>query len=160
MMDEVFDNLYVGSLETIKNQDAVQEEGITAVVRLDNLSSKQFKWGKNFNVLHRPFIDGEPIPDGVIDDVTQFIHEQLEAGETVLVHCAAGISRSSTLAIAYLIEYEGMTLAEAFGTIREERIGAYPHEKLLVSLIKHYDLDYDVTRVQNPRFIAQLMKDI
>lgn len=160
MFDAVYDNLYVGDFGAIQNQDAVKEEGINAIVRLDMSDRKRWQWGKNFTVLDAGFSDEKSIPDGIIPKVTKFIYQQIEDDKTVLIHCAAGISRSVTLTMAYLIEYEGMNLAEAFGTVREGRTQAYPHENLLISLIEHYDLSYDTSKVVNPRFIAELMDDV
>jgi len=160
MFDAVYDNLYVGDFEAIQNQDAVKEEGITAIVRLDMADRKRWTWGKGFTVLDTGFSDERSIPDGIIPKVTRFIYQQIEDDQTVLVHCAAGISRSVSLTMAYLIEYEGMSLPEAFGTVREGRTQAYPHENLLVSLIEYYDLPYDTSKVVNPRFIADLMDDV
>ncbi len=160
MFDWIYDNLYVGDFDSILNQNEAKEEGITAIVRLDLASREKYKWGKDFAVLDAAFADTKSIPDGIIPKVTRFIYQQIENEETVLVHCAAGMSRSVSLAMAYLIEYEGMSLAEAFGTVREGRTQAYPHENLLISLIEHYDLPYDTSKVVNPRFISELMDDV
>lgn len=158
--DWVYENLYVGSLGALDKQDEVREEGISAIVRLDTLSRDRGQWDDDFTLLDIPFMDGDSIPDDLISKVTRFIHEQIEADKSVLVHCAMGMSRSVSLLMAYLIEYEGMSLAEAFGTVREGRNEAYPHENLLISLIEYYDLPYDTTRVQNPRFLADLLSDV
>lgn len=160
MFDWVYDNLYVGDFDAILNQDEVKDEGITAIVRLDLAPREKYKWGKDFTVLNAAFADTKSIPDGIIPKVTKFIYQQVESDKTVLVHCAAGMSRSVSLTMAYLIEYEGMSLAEAFGTVREGRTQAYPHENLLISLIEHYDLPYNTSKVVNPRFISELMDDV
>src|SRR5262245_35838661 len=126
-MDCVYDGLYISGVETIRKQKMVQHEGITAIVRLDNGTIGNDKWSEHFfKVLHEPFLDGEYIPDGLIPKITRFIHEQLENEGTVLVHCAMGISRTVTMTMAYLIEYEGMSLGEAYATIRENRPEAHP----------------------------------
>lgn len=161
MFDWVYDNLYVGDLYSLQSQKLVKDEGITAIVRLDLASREKLNWNSDdFVVLDAAFEDTKSIPDGTISKVTKFIHQQIEADRTVLIHCAAGISRSVSLTIAYLIEYEDMSLAEAFGTVREGRTQAYPHENLLISLIEHYDLPYNTSRVINPRFIAELISDV
>jgi protein-tyrosine phosphatase len=160
-MDCVYDGLYISSVEMIRKQKAVKEEGITAIVRLDMGSYGKYEWTTHFfKVLHEPFTDGDAIPDDVIPRVTKFIHEQLEDDGAVLVHCAMGISRSSTMVMAYLIEYEGMSLAEAFGTVREGRTQAFPHPKLLASLIEHYNLPYSPMDAFAPNFLGRLLQDV
>lgn len=158
--DWVSENLYVGSLLALRNQDEVREEGISAIVRLDAADREDGQWSEKFTLLDLPFLDGDSIPDDIIPEVTSFIYQRIQAEKSVLVHCAAGMSRSVSLTMAYLIEYEKMSLAEAFGTVREGRTQAYPHENLLISLIEHYDLPYDTLLVQNPRFLADLMTDV
>ena len=159
-MDCVYDNLYISGIETIRQQKMVKDEGITAIVRLDSGNYGTYEWSTHFfKVLHEPFLDAEYIPDGVIPRITKFIHEQIENEGSVLVHCAMGISRSTTMVMAYLIEYEGMSLAEAFCTIREERTQAFPHPKLLVSLIDHYNLPFNLMDPFSPNFLSRLMQD-
>jgi len=63
-----------------------------------------------------------------------FIANGLEAGESVLVHCIAGISRSAALIIAYLVGKRGHTLAEALELTRTAREVAKPNKGFLVQL--------------------------
>jgi len=160
MFDAVYDDIYIGESETLKHQNTVRAEGITAVVRLDQISRADGQWSRAFTLLDAPMPDCQYMDDDTIDQVTRFIYERVEAGDKVLVHCHMGVSRSVSMVMAYLIAYEGMSLAEAFGTVREGRASAYPHETLLVSLIERYKLPYDVGKVYNPQFLAKLVEDV
>ena len=51
---------------------------------------------------------------------TQFISKALKH-TNVLVHCMAGVSRSATLIIAYLVEKKQMTVRRALTQLREGR---------------------------------------
>lgn len=159
MMDWVYEDIYVGDIETLRQQDTVAREGIDAVVRLDLRDRNKRHWDSRFIVDDVPISDGASIPDEVIEGVTSFINEQLTAEKTVLVHCNMGVSRSTSLVMAYLIEYEGMSLGEAFGTVREGRTQAFPHAALLASLIDYYDLPYTPQEAYSPQFLSRLMQD-
>ncbi|XP_066519923.1 dual specificity phosphatase 29-like [Hoplias malabaricus] len=51
----------------------------------------------------------------------KFIRNALSSGGKVFVHCAMGLSRSSTLVLAYLMIHENMTLVEAIKSVAENR---------------------------------------
>jgi hypothetical protein len=57
----------------------------------------------------------------VLREGVAFIHGCLEAGGTCLVHCHRGISRSVTLAMAYLIQTEQRTAEQVFESMRRTR---------------------------------------
>lgn len=48
--------------------------------------------------------------------------------EGVLVHCQAGVSRSSSIVIAYLIRELGMTVDQATAKVKKARTGVEPSE--------------------------------
>lgn len=50
---------------------------------------------------------------------SRFIHDSIEAGEVVLVHCVQGVSRSATVVVAYLMEYQQMSMEEAVSLVKE-----------------------------------------
>ena len=49
------------------------------------------------------------------------IHNHIKNKESVLVACTAGISRSASLCIAYLIRAHGYTYQEAFEKVKSAR---------------------------------------
>ena len=49
------------------------------------------------------------------------IHEARQRGEAVLVHCVAGVSRSSTIVAAYLMFSSGKTAQEAVSYIQKKK---------------------------------------
>lgn len=66
------------------------------------------------------------------------IEEWLWAGRTVLVHCAAGISRSPTVAAAALMRRHSCSAADALRTLRKGRSIIDPNPGL-VALLKEYE---------------------
>ena len=58
----------------------------------------------------------------------KFIKQALDQGGTVLVHCFAGVSRSATIVIAFLMQEYGMTLNEAIQHTRKCRYFINPND--------------------------------
>lgn len=56
------------------------------------------------------------------DEVADMLEQVRQApGGRAMVHCVAGVSRSATLCLAYLMKYGGMRLREAFEHVRRAR---------------------------------------
>ena len=64
-----------------------------------------------------PLAEILPVYQGVVD--------RLSRGESVVVHCAAGIGRAGTVAVA-VCQLTGMPLNEALAHVRKHRPGAGP----------------------------------
>jgi protein-tyrosine phosphatase len=54
------------------------------------------------------------------------LNQWVKEGHIVLVHCYAGISRSVSVTIAYLILYKGYTFKNAFKLVKEHRPKMHP----------------------------------
>lgn len=80
--------------------------------------------------------DHYALKDGFLNDQEVFTRavdttrEYLRGDGTVIVNCAAGISRSSTVIATALAAEEDMTFADAVAEIQETRERARPHSKL------------------------------
>ncbi|CAF1408378.1 unnamed protein product [Adineta ricciae] len=57
--------------------------------------------------------------------------------EKVLVHCQAGISRSSSIILAYLMKYNHKSLEEAYEYLLERRPIVAPNYGFLIQLIRY-----------------------
>lgn len=64
-----------------------------------------------------------------------FIRAAIAAGERVLVHCHAGVSRSATIVLLYLMLDRGQTLAGAFLHLRRVRPQVQPNRGFLRHLV-------------------------
>lgn len=82
---------------------------------------------------HKLILDDEPGVDisSYFRVVHAIIHAALNRGATVLVHCAAGISRSPTLVAAYLMLDRHWSAEEALDFVGKRRLGIAPNAGFL-----------------------------
>ncbi|KAJ8620744.1 hypothetical protein MRB53_029273 [Persea americana] len=64
----------------------------------------------------------------------QFIDEARKGGGGILVHCRAGVSRSATIVIAYLMKTRKMNLVQALDYVQRRRPKIKPNEGFMVQL--------------------------
>lgn len=72
-----------------------------------------------------------------MESVSDLINEVISNGEVVLVHCVAGISRSVTLCLAYLVKWQKMTLRDAYHHLKQRRPQIRPNTGFFKQLIKY-----------------------
>lgn len=93
--------------------------------------------------LYLPIEDGEPFEEATLCQGVDFVLAQRAAGKRVLVACGAGISRSTSFAIAALKEAEGLSLLQAACEVRRLQPDGLPHMALWSSLCLHYQEPHD-----------------
>lgn len=108
----------------------------------DNLKKLGFSPDRIISVNQKPTpttTDHHSLVDGYVNDQTVFnaavdtTREAYRAEGTVLVHCSAGVSRSSTVIAAALAAEDGISLDEAIETVKQYRWRARPHEKIQIN---------------------------
>ncbi len=139
-VDYVADGVYISSVRAQNVIGAIRRAGIQHVLKLYFYEPH---WPSDFTVCEVPIIDGEFIRPENIERGVAFIREQVDAERPVLVQCGAGISRSSTFVLAYLIE-SGRDLPDAFTLLKEHHPIASPLPAMWQSLIDYYDLPYSM----------------
>lgn len=122
------DNLYIGSMYTAHSDSLLYHE-FDAVI---NASSEIEvpKTQKNYMKIDIDDCDRE-----FICKYFDGIHEFIKSNQKVLLHCAAGISRSATFAIAYLVGECKFSLIDAIKHVKSKRATIYPNDGFLVQLI-------------------------
>ena len=71
----------------------------------------------------RILVDDDPTEDlyPFFDTGADFINKAVKEGGHCVVHCVAGVSRSTTVVLAYLIKHKHMTLKQGFKLVYEKR---------------------------------------
>ncbi|CAH2075054.1 unnamed protein product, partial [Iphiclides podalirius] len=95
-------------------------------------------------LLDTPSSDMHPYMERVAD----LINDVVKRGQVVLVHCVAGVSRSVTLCLAYLIKWERMTLRDAYHHIKQRRPQIRPNTGFFKQLIKFEERLYSEASVK------------
>ncbi|CAF1045609.1 unnamed protein product [Rotaria sordida] len=71
------------------------------------------------------------------DETNKFLYNCKQKNEKVLVHCQMGISRSSTIILAYLMKYHHDSLVKAYDYLLERRRMAAPNMSFFLQLIRY-----------------------
>ncbi len=144
-VDQVVEGLYIGGGDAIPYAQALREARITRVLKL---SPSEQAWPDDFLVFENGLDDNELVPPGCFERSAAFIREQREAGHNVLVACWAGVSRSSTFVLAYLVGELGYDLRDAWALLRARHPRAWPAPEMWTSLIAHFSLPYTLDDVK------------
>mmetsp|Transcript_10153 Transcript_10153/g.11069 ORF Transcript_10153/g.11069 Transcript_10153/m.11069 type:complete len:167 (+) Transcript_10153:27-527(+) len=123
---KILDNLYIsGSLEA-RQQDNLKQLGITHVAAIGTgLPTPHPDLVKYFTLDVKD--DEEENLGQYFPVIVDFIDRAMEENGTVLVHCRAGVSRSSTSVCAYLMHEKGMSRQEAFKFVKQRHSNAKPN---------------------------------
>lgn len=114
--------LYVGGQHYRKGWQAVEAEGISAVLNLRESHHDDVAQGIGGTAhLHLPTRDNTPLSMEFLNQAADFIAAQKAAGGKVYVHCGVGVGRAPSAAASYFIKYESMSASEALATIKQVR---------------------------------------
>lgn len=129
--------LYLGSQQDAHNQQLLSDYNITYEVNVStNCPKPDFILDSHF--LRLPVNDsyGEKLLPYFVR-ATQFIDRVRETNGSVLVHCLAGISRSPTVAIAYVMRHLRLTFDDAFRYVKSKRPTISPNFNFLGQLLEY-----------------------
>jgi protein-tyrosine phosphatase len=119
--------LYIGSRLSAHSRRALEHNKIVAIVNTAIEIENKFDDDDKLSYLKMDFDDS--IEEQLVEACTpalRFIDEHVAKGHNVLVHCQAGISRSATLVLVWLIARH-MTLRDAFFRLKDARESIQPN---------------------------------
>ena len=139
--------LWLGNMFAAMKKDDLKRKGITKVLTI--MDSPENSYTQKDGIKHKII----EIRDVEYENIIQYFGECLnfiEGNERVLVHCAVGASRSSTIVIAYIMWKTRMKCEQAHQYVQKRRPVALPNtgfqqqlkmfEKLLIQY--NYNIDF------------------
>lgn len=114
-------HIYLGSDAVAKNRETLRAHGITHVLNcVGFVCPEYFKKDFIYKTLWLQDSPGEDITS-LLYDVFDYFEEVGELGGRVFVHCCQGVSRSTSLVIAYMMWRECRSFEEAFQDVKASR---------------------------------------
>eukprot|EP00211_Chloroparvula_japonica_P015422 CAMPEP_0119121602 /NCGR_PEP_ID=MMETSP1310-20130426/2157_1 /TAXON_ID=464262 /ORGANISM="Genus nov. species nov., Strain RCC2339" /LENGTH=216 /DNA_ID=CAMNT_0007111173 /DNA_START=114 /DNA_END=761 /DNA_ORIENTATION=+ len=145
--------LYLSSMGCIDHRFLRDERGITAVLTI-KLDPMEPATTRGLVVKHLRQ-DDSPLTQirQHFEEGHAFIDEHRKNGG-VVVHCAAGVSRSATMVISYVMQSERLPLREAFHRVRDARSRICPNTGFIKELIE-YEAELGLTTDGSRFFLAE-----
>ncbi|KAK2840694.1 hypothetical protein Q7C36_012273 [Tachysurus vachellii] len=132
---EILPFLFLGSAHHSSQRELLRRCNITAVLNVSSSCPNLFEHELSYMTLR--------VEDSMAADIRvlfpkaiHFIDSVKESGGRVLVHCQAGISRSATICLAYLIHARRVRLNEAFEFVKRRRQVISPNLAFMGQLLQ------------------------
>lgn len=136
LISEILENkLYFTDMFAANDKGLLINRNIKGIISLGGFEEQVYYIHHDGIEHHYVYIDddeGEPISEH-FEECVDFI-DSIDGA--VLVHCYAGISRSATIVIAYLMIKRGMIYEEAIRFVQKKRSFICPNKGFLISLFK------------------------
>ncbi|XP_055346795.1 dual specificity phosphatase 21-like [Paramacrobiotus metropolitanus] len=131
-------NVYLTSHEGA-NEDAIRRLNIKAVINCTtNLPHSNVPGVAYYRV---------PIEDSLVEMISSYfepvaaiIEGFVMKGHPVLIHCQAGVSRSATCLLAYMMSHHGLSLRDAFQKMKRCRTLVEPNPSFMEQLVSYETL--------------------
>lgn len=114
------EHLYLGSVGAAYNLQVLKNLQISCILTICECLPPKFPDDFEYKVI--PVTD-EPSTrlNHYFQEATDFIKKAIEEGKNVLVHCFAGVSRSASIVIAYLMRFHKMEYNTALSHTKSRR---------------------------------------
>jgi len=143
-INKITDELYICGKAAL-NPSLLQSLGITLIVNAAKEVDSEFIDAIEYikiNVYDSPKTDLRKYFHRV-SDLIKLVQKQ---GGKTLIHCYAGISRSATLCIAYLMKHKHKTLDQAYRHVKNSRSNIKPNDGFMTQL-KEFESELSLPRV-------------
>eukprot|EP00731_Ephydatia_muelleri_P012421 Em0006g1315a len=155
---EVLPFLLIGNLASVKSEDFITRKGVKFVLNLTDSHMDMTFPGVEYKTVTLedddeqellPFLDecftfidkarpkGTNWAPGAVPAPGSATKQQPQSAGKVLVNSYFGISRTSALALAYLMKTYGWTLRSSFYHLKERNPSASPNEGFIIQLLRY-----------------------
>lgn len=143
-MSKIIDNLYLGNIDNVQSAKFIKDNNIKLIINAAIEVNVPIHEDVSL-IMNLQWYDSmeQSIEFCFLDYLANVINSYLKENKAVLVNCFAGISRSSTIVIAYMMKYHNMTFDSAFNYVQSKRwfINPNPNFRIILKNYEQYLLD-------------------
>lgn len=144
---EILPRLYLGDINTATNKNEMTRLGITDMITIEIKPVEPSELAsciKRYLFINVMDHSKQDILSH-LDTSYEFIDSALKVpSNKVYVHCVAGISRSASLVIAYVMKSHSLTYSEAFELVSQKRPVVVPNEGFAKQLVLYHKMGYAI----------------
>ena len=148
----ITDYVWLGNVTAASSEKHLNENGINRIVSVlgEAYAQEVRSTATKLCLGHKLFCipDCESFLDNdnrIISEILPWVKEGVDSGMRTLIHCHAGLSRSSSMVLTFLI-WNGMSIEQALQHFSEKHPVGCPHPLVLCSFLhcigKELPLDY------------------
>jgi len=125
-MDLIIERLYLGNADASRTKEMLKENGVSHILVAGDFLTMAYPDEYTYKQLSLQDQPDEDIKRYFIE-AAKFIHKALQQGKTVFVHCAAGVSRSASIIISYLMIINKWDFDETYQMVKSKRGIIFPN---------------------------------
>lgn len=125
-MSKITEQIYLGNYKDASNKEWLEKNNITHVINATKDLPNYFPDTYKYLQLHLDDTMHQSLYE-VLEPSYQFIRGAIGNGGTVFIHCLAGVSRSVSILIYFLMKTNGSTYLKTLDFIRRKRLIANPN---------------------------------
>ena len=133
-MHKVNDLLYIGNRAASEDLRLLKSEGISRILQLlDFYIPKEYEDSIEVHYIRMEDSENENL-ERILPEALRYIHIAISQGKKILVHCNAGVSRSGSVVIAYIMATEKMDFRTALSFVEDKRACVSPNPGFIEQL--------------------------
>ncbi|XP_014242686.1 dual specificity protein phosphatase 10 isoform X2 [Cimex lectularius] len=128
--------LYVGNARDARDIQLMKDLGVTKVL---NVTQAGVPSQEASGIAYRQLPASDSTQQNIkqyFEEAFSFIEDARKSNGSVLVHCQAGVSRSPTIAIAYIMKHRGVSMVEAYKLVKTARSIISPNLNFMGQLLE------------------------
>ena len=130
-IDKITDKIYLGDIDGAREVNYLKQEKITHII---SLAGKIFSPEYEEGLFKRKIIDIIDFEDENIFQYFKDCIQFIESAKKIYIHCMAGVSRSATIVIAYIMWKEHKSYYQAFLDVKYKRKFIEPNKGFIFQL--------------------------
>ena len=140
---EIVQGIYLGSISASYNLQVLKNVGVTHIVSV--IAGYDPPYPNDFKYLVINALDNKNNDlSNVFDKSNKFIDECLEENGKILIHCAAGRSRSASILIAYLMNTFAFDFEDCLYSLKHKRNIVEPNPQFTQQLKEYYKSRFEL----------------